>query len=137
MGGTQMVPNQFVVAYGCAFSIPLECALPIFSTSLYNRVQLASSWVNMMLYTLELAVCLRYFQRSSRPLPHKIGVGAMVLCDTLCTMAIDAEVFVTFELFVRKASLQAATIPPAATVFMTYCTASIVQLFLIHLHFVL
>ncbi|KAJ6601931.1 hypothetical protein DFH09DRAFT_1126117 [Mycena vulgaris] len=111
-----MVANQFVVAYG---------------------VQLASSWVNMMLYTLELVVCLRYFQRSSRPLPHKIGVGAMVLCDTLCTMAIDADVFVTFELFVKKASFQDATIPASSTVFMTYCTASIVQLFLIHLHFVL
>ncbi|KAJ7616736.1 hypothetical protein B0H17DRAFT_1220211 [Mycena rosella] len=116
MGGTQIVPNQFVVAYG---------------------VQLASSWVNMVLYALELVVCLRYFQRSSRPLPHKIGVGAMVLCDTLCTMAINADVFVTFELFVRKASLQTATIPPSVTIFMTYCTASIVQLFLIHLYFVL
>ncbi|KAJ6568511.1 hypothetical protein B0H19DRAFT_1373161 [Mycena capillaripes] len=116
MAGTQRVPNQFVVGYG---------------------VQLASSWVNMILYALELGVCLRYFQRSSRPLPHKIGISAMVLCDTLCTMAIDADVFVTFELFVRKTSFQAATIPPLATVLMTYCTASIVQLFLIHLHFVI
>ncbi|KAJ6486285.1 hypothetical protein DFH09DRAFT_1210607 [Mycena vulgaris] len=111
-----MVAKQFVLEYG---------------------VQMASSWVNMLLYTLELVVCVRYFQRSSRPLPHKIGVGAMVLCDTLCTMAVDAEVFVIFELFVRKASFQDATIPASLTVFMTYCTASIVQLFLIHLHFVL
>ncbi|KAJ6529430.1 hypothetical protein DFH09DRAFT_1185098 [Mycena vulgaris] len=111
-----MVAKQFVLEYG---------------------VQMASSWVNMMLYTLELVVCVRYFQRSSRPLPHKIGVGAMVLCDTLCTMAVDADVFVIFELFVRKVSFQDAIIPASLTVFMTYCTASIVQLFLIHLHFVL
>ncbi|KAJ7110972.1 hypothetical protein C8R44DRAFT_799763 [Mycena epipterygia] len=100
-------------------------------------VQLASSWLNAMLYMLELVMCLRYFQRSSRPLLHKIGVGAMVLFDTLCTMAINANVFITFQIFFRKTCLSSLNIGSTATLFMTYSTAAIEQCFLIHLYFIL
>ncbi|KAJ7110924.1 hypothetical protein C8R44DRAFT_799734, partial [Mycena epipterygia] len=100
-------------------------------------VQLASSWLNAMLYMLELVMCLRYFQRSSRPLPHKIGVGAMVLFDTLCTMAINANVFITFRIFFRKACFSSLKIGSTAILFMTYSTAAIEQCFLIHLYFIL
>ncbi|KAJ7133549.1 hypothetical protein C8R44DRAFT_849601 [Mycena epipterygia] len=110
------IPEVFFVSYG---------------------VQLASSWVNAMLYMLELVMCLRYFQRSSRPLPHKIGVGAMVLFDTLCTMAINANVFITFQVFFGKAAFSSLNIGTTATLFMTYSTASIEQWFLIHLYFIL
>ncbi|KAJ7089132.1 hypothetical protein C8R44DRAFT_818818 [Mycena epipterygia] len=100
-------------------------------------VQLASSWLNAMLYMLELVMCLRYFQRSSRPLPHKIGVGAMVLFDTLCTMAINTNVFIAFQIFLRKTCFSSLNIGSTATLFMTYSTAAIEQCFLIHLYFIL
>ncbi|KAJ7464736.1 hypothetical protein B0H11DRAFT_2285004, partial [Mycena galericulata] len=100
-------------------------------------VSLASSWFNMMLYMLELVLCLRYFQRSSRPLPHKIGVGALILFDTLCTMAIDANVMATFLLFFGKEPFSSLSIPTSAILFMTYSSASVEQLFLCQLYFIL
>ncbi|KAJ6508265.1 hypothetical protein C8R45DRAFT_966773 [Mycena sanguinolenta] len=101
-------------------------------------VQLASSWVNMMLYMLEIVMCLRYFQRGTfRPLPHKIGVGAMIFFDTLCTMSLDAEVFTTFLVFVGQDGFAALATPTALTIFFTYSTAIIEQLFLCHLYFII
>jgi hypothetical protein len=100
-------------------------------------VELASSWVNAMLYMLELVLSLRYFQRSSRPLPHRIGVGAMVVFDTLCTMSVNANVFITFQTFLGQASIVSLFIPTSVTIFMTYCTAAIEQFFLIQLYFIL
>ncbi|KAJ7105059.1 hypothetical protein C8R43DRAFT_1047029 [Mycena crocata] len=111
-----MALNPFLVTYG---------------------VELASSWVNMMLYMLELVMCLRYFQRGSRPLPHKIGVGAMFLFDTLCTMAVNANVFLTFQLFFGKGSPTSLSIPTTLTIFFTYLTAACEQFFLCHLYFIL
>jgi len=112
-----MAVDQFLVAYG---------------------VQLASSWVNMMLYMLEIVMCLRYFQRGTyRPLPHKIGVGAMIFFDTLCTMSIDAGVLVTFLAFFGKEPFFALSIPASFNIFMTYSTAVIEQFFLCHLYFIL
>ncbi|KAF7348200.1 hypothetical protein MSAN_01773100 [Mycena sanguinolenta] len=101
-------------------------------------VQLAGSWVNMMLYMLEIVMCLRYFQRGTvRPLPHKIGVGAMIFFDTLCTISFDVEVFTTFLLFIGQDSFKAFTTPAALTIFFTYSTAIIEQLFLCHLYFII
>ncbi|KAJ7740239.1 hypothetical protein DFH07DRAFT_839328 [Mycena maculata] len=102
-------------------------------------VQIASSWVNMMLYMLELVMCLRYFRRSSpsRPLVHKFGVGALILLDTACTMAVDANTFETFLLSLGKESFFSLSVPTSVTIFMTYSTASVEQLFLCHLYFFL
>ncbi|KAJ7017887.1 hypothetical protein C8F04DRAFT_1153751 [Mycena alexandri] len=100
-------------------------------------VQLASSWVNMMLYMLEIVMCFRYFQRSARPLPHKIGVGAMVFFDTLCTMSVDANILITFLSFFGKESFAALLVPTSTTIFLTYLTAIVEQLFLCHLYFIL
>ncbi|KAJ6583908.1 hypothetical protein DFH09DRAFT_263543 [Mycena vulgaris] len=111
--------------------------MPVNPFVLFYGVQLGSSWVNAMLYMLELVMCMRYFQRSSRPLAHKIGVGLMVLFDTLCTMAINANVFLTFETFLHQASFFSLSIPTSATLFLTYSTAAIEQFFLIQLYFIL
>ncbi|KAF7364789.1 hypothetical protein MVEN_00348900 [Mycena venus] len=109
--------DKFVVAYG---------------------VQLASSWVNMMLYMLEIVMCLRYFQRGTfRPLPHKIGVFFILFFDTLCTMSVDANVFVTFLVFVGKDSFFVLATPSSINIFLTYSTAVIEQFFLCHLYFII
>ncbi|KAJ7274070.1 hypothetical protein C8J57DRAFT_251439 [Mycena rebaudengoi] len=100
-------------------------------------VQLSSSWVNTMLYMLELVLCWQYFQRSSRPLIHKIGVGAMVFFDTLCTMAICGALFLTYLQTVGRATFTATLFPVSATIITTYASASIEQLFLCHLYFIL
>ncbi|KAJ7075774.1 hypothetical protein B0H15DRAFT_1007164 [Mycena belliarum] len=101
-------------------------------------VILAGSWVNAMLYMLELVLCLRYFQRSARrPLVHKIGIGAILLFDTVCTMGICANVFITFEIFMRKIPFSAISSVTTLTVLLTSCTATVEQFFLCHLYFVL
>lgn len=83
-------------------------------------------------------MCLRYFQRGTfRPLPHKIGVGAMILFDTLCTMSVDANVLITFLSFFGKEPFFALSIPTSFNILMTYFTAVIVQFFLCHLYFIM
>ncbi|KAJ7845425.1 hypothetical protein B0H14DRAFT_976384 [Mycena olivaceomarginata] len=106
--------------------------------ALIYGVQLASSWANMMLYMLEIVMCLRYFQRSTfRPLSHKIGVGAIILFDTVCTMSVDADVFMTFLVFLGKEPFFTLSVPTSLTIFMTYSTAVIEQFFLCHLYFII
>ncbi|KAF8215052.1 hypothetical protein K438DRAFT_2008534 [Mycena galopus ATCC 62051] len=101
-------------------------------------VELASSWVNMMLFMLEIVMCLRYFQRSTfRPLQHKIGVGAIIFFDTLCTISINVDVFATFLVFIQKESPVALLAPSALTILFTYSTAVIEQFFLCHLYFII
>ncbi|KAJ7143632.1 hypothetical protein C8R43DRAFT_570812 [Mycena crocata] len=100
-------------------------------------VELAGSWVNMMLYMLELVMCIRYFQRCSRPLPHRIGVGALVLFDTLCTITVNANVFMTFLCLLGKKALTSLSIPTSVMIFLTYLTATCEQLFLCQLYFIL
>ncbi|KAF7355834.1 hypothetical protein MVEN_00911700 [Mycena venus] len=73
----------------------------------YNYL-LASTWINSMLYTLELVLAVRYFQHSSRPLLHRVGIGAILASDTLCTFAIWAKLYILVSLF----SLQAAASLP-------------------------
>ncbi|KAJ7214000.1 hypothetical protein GGX14DRAFT_444746 [Mycena pura] len=100
-------------------------------------VELVSSWVNMMLYMLEIVLCTQYFRRPNRPLAHKIGVGAILLFDTLCTASVNANVVNTFMLFFGKESFRGWTIPTTISILMTYSTASITQLFLCQLYFLL
>ncbi|KAJ7643655.1 hypothetical protein FB45DRAFT_279352 [Roridomyces roridus] len=101
------------------------------------EVQTAASWLNTMLYMLELVMVIRYFRRASRPLPHRIGVAALVFFDTACTMALDANVIVVFLSFFGKQSLGSLFVPTTVILFMTYLSASVEQLFLCHLYFIL
>ncbi|KAF7369853.1 hypothetical protein MSAN_00614300 [Mycena sanguinolenta] len=89
---------------------------------------LASSWLNVCLYTLELVLCHRYFQRPNRPLPYKLGVCALIFFDTLCTLTIC----VNLCLLIDSVELLA---PTSLTIFMTYCSAAVEQAFLCHLYF--
>ncbi|KAJ7069323.1 hypothetical protein C8F01DRAFT_512176 [Mycena amicta] len=111
------VANGFLVSYG---------------------VELASSWINMMLYMLEIVLCFRYFQRRGRPLGHRIGVGAMLVFDTICTGAINGTVFITFlALFGKETQFFVFGASTTLSILMTYSTAAVEQLFLCHLYFVL
>ncbi|KAF7368727.1 hypothetical protein MVEN_00197400 [Mycena venus] len=75
-----------------------------------NAYLLAGSWLNCMLFMLEIFLVFRYFQLPSKPLLHRIGIAAII--------------------FFRP-SLQTL----ALILFATYGTASIEQLFFCYLYF--
>ncbi|KAJ7848288.1 hypothetical protein B0H14DRAFT_3453273 [Mycena olivaceomarginata] len=60
--------------------------------SSYNNL-LAASWINCMLFMLELVLAVRYFQHSSRPWLHRAGIAAMAASDLLCTFTICAKIY--------------------------------------------
>jgi hypothetical protein len=122
------------LTYGCVRSSRSGTSAEYIRTS---RVELASSWANMMLYMLEIVMCLRYFQRNTfRPLSHKIGVGAIILFDTLCTLSVDAGVFMTSLVFLGKEPFS-STLSTSFIILLTYSTAVIEQFFLCHLYFIM
>ncbi|KAJ6489073.1 hypothetical protein C8R45DRAFT_993562 [Mycena sanguinolenta] len=96
-----------------------------------------SSWLNVALYTLEIVFCLRYFERPARPLIHKIGVGLLVLADTVCTGAVLFDVCLIIGLggidFKSHKSWMVATIALVLQIIPTYLSAAISQLFLTNL----
>ncbi|KAJ7116576.1 hypothetical protein C8R44DRAFT_739273 [Mycena epipterygia] len=110
-------------------SIPPEVA------RLDNTLLLVASWVNVALYTGELFLCRQYFQRPSRPLIHKIGVGALVFFDTLCTLATSIEVVLSVITFPNDLGSVQLLKPLAAVIFTTYAVASIEQAFLCNLYY--
>ncbi|KAJ7860372.1 hypothetical protein B0H14DRAFT_2744507 [Mycena olivaceomarginata] len=94
----------------------------------------ASSWANVALYAFELVLCGQYFARPSRPLMIKIGVGIMILADTVCTLAICFEVGLaivpTQEHFYFVEAL-------AVKIITTYITTAITQLSFCNLYYIL
>ncbi|KAJ7704993.1 hypothetical protein B0H17DRAFT_1175473 [Mycena rosella] len=103
---------------------------------LANSVFLAASWINVFLYTMELVLCRNYFRRS-RPLINKIGVGVMVLSDTLCTVATCIEVQLSLVVFPNNPVSPEFVKPLAAVIYTTYITAVIEQFFMIKIYFLL
>ncbi|KAJ6548751.1 hypothetical protein B0H19DRAFT_193208 [Mycena capillaripes] len=94
---------------------------------------LASSWLNVALYTLELVLCRRYFQRPNRPFFYKLGVSALLFFDTVCTLTICVNLcIVVLNVSGNPVALFA---PTSLTIFMTYCTAAVEQTILCHLFF--
>ncbi|KAK7045148.1 hypothetical protein R3P38DRAFT_2609548 [Favolaschia claudopus] len=93
---------------------------------------LAASWLNVIMYSVEIMLCWRYFNRPSRPLIHKIGVSAMLLADTICTLAINVSLCLTVNGAVTR-NIHAFTIPVAIQIVTTYSTAVITQLFFTNL----
>ncbi|KAJ6472405.1 hypothetical protein C8R45DRAFT_411219 [Mycena sanguinolenta] len=99
---------------------------------------LIGTWINCILFTLELTLAMRYFQHSSRPLLHRVGIAAMVTSDLLCTFAICAEIYI---LVLLHPSQPTSGYPDysletlAVILCSTYATASIAQLFLCTLYF--
>ncbi|KAJ7028914.1 hypothetical protein C8F04DRAFT_1117818 [Mycena alexandri] len=112
----------------CAFNV--RCWLSSRSSS--ASLLLASSWLNVGLYTLELVLCWRYFQRPNRPFVYKLGVGALVFFDTAGTLTICINlVFVLLHLGGDQVALLS---PTSVTIFMTYCSAAVEQAILCHLY---
>ncbi|KAJ6502699.1 hypothetical protein C8R47DRAFT_213345 [Mycena vitilis] len=101
-------------------------------------ILLVSSWLNIVLYTFELVLCFRYFARPSRPLVHKIGVGALVFADTVCIVAIGFNVcLAVLRLPVSPANIRIFLVPTTLEIMSTYISAVVAQLFLCNLYYVL
>jgi len=96
---------------------------------------MAASWLNVSLYTLELVLCLRYFQRPNRPFFYKAGVTALVFFDTVGTLAICINLcFFILDIGGNPVALLS---PTTIVIFMTYCSAAVEQTVLCHLFFAL
>ncbi|KAF8188808.1 hypothetical protein K438DRAFT_2145826 [Mycena galopus ATCC 62051] len=103
----------------------------------YNE-QLVASWINCMLFMLELVLAVRYFQHSSRPPLHRAGIAGMLASDMLCTFTICARIY-------QLVSLYPSGIPDSFPDFIlyttavilctTYATSSFAKLFLCVLYF--
>jgi hypothetical protein len=109
----------------------------IFLIVLAISVFLASSWLNISLYTLELVLCRRYFLRPNRPLLYRVGVGALIFFDTICTLTICINAcFLALDLTPNSHSV-ALQSPMAIIVFLTFLSAAVEQAILCHLFFTL
>ncbi|KAJ7431060.1 hypothetical protein B0H11DRAFT_2298657 [Mycena galericulata] len=84
---------------------------------------LAASWINCMLFSLEIVLLVQYFQKP-RPLLHQVGVSAIFAFDTVCTFAVCAQT--TCDLADRDRDS-----------FYDIATASLEQMFLCYLFFTL
>ncbi|KAJ7240406.1 hypothetical protein B0H12DRAFT_1134797 [Mycena haematopus] len=99
---------------------------------------LAGSWINSMLFMLEIVLMYRYFQQPSRPLLHKVGAAVIFSFDTISTFAIWTNVYLVVLNFGKhpdpifaRSSLALLSVLLVAT----YATASIEQLFLCYVYF--
>ncbi|KAF7345416.1 hypothetical protein MVEN_01559600 [Mycena venus] len=94
----------------------------------------ASSWLNVALYTLELVLCAHYFARPSRPLVNKIGIGIMLLADTVCTVVLCFKLGLAISPNQEHFRFIVAL---AIQIIATYVSAVIAQLNFCHLFYVL
>ncbi|KAJ7450096.1 hypothetical protein B0H11DRAFT_2289440 [Mycena galericulata] len=100
---------------------------------------LAASWINCMLFSLEIVLLVQYFQKP-RPLLHQVGVSAIFAFDTVCTFAVCAQTYLVVLVFACEPNhfLPIATLRTVTVIlFMTYATASLEQMFLCYLFFTL
>ncbi|KAJ7881768.1 hypothetical protein B0H14DRAFT_2704652 [Mycena olivaceomarginata] len=100
-----------------------------------NVLLLAASWLNVSLYTLELVLCRRYFQRPNRPFLYRLGVSALIFFDTVCTLTICINL--CFFLLGLGGDPVALLSPTSIAIFMTYCTAAVEQTILCSLFYAL
>jgi hypothetical protein len=125
-----------VVANACVLT-----SIRIVSTLTENfREHLIASWINCMLFALELVLMVKYFSRfsGSRSLLQRIGIGAIFVLDAVCTIAVCVEAYIIAVVFPCEQDLQSIipTLPYTALIlFTTYSTASLEQLFLCGLFF--
>ncbi|KAJ7016879.1 hypothetical protein C8F04DRAFT_1280472 [Mycena alexandri] len=82
-----------------------------------------------MFYMLEILLAIRYFQRPNRPGWHKLGVATFILADTVSTIGICAQVYLTILTFPCTNVSTGAFIPSlfwpiSVTILGTYTTAS-------------
>ncbi|KAJ7249789.1 hypothetical protein B0H12DRAFT_1324419 [Mycena haematopus] len=93
-----------------------------------------ASWLNVVLFTLEVVLCVRYFGRPSRSLVHKTGVGVLIFVDTVCSMATCLNV--VFAVLPPK-NIRLFFAPVSVQIITTYISSIISQLFLCNLFFIL
>ncbi|KAJ7495288.1 hypothetical protein FB451DRAFT_1477943 [Mycena latifolia] len=116
--------------------LPYDAAMiPDGIQALIDSALQVSSWLNMALFTLELVLCWRYFQRPARPLVHKIGVSALIFFDSVCTVSTCTGVGLAVAGF--QVSDLALLAPVAVGIMSTYISASIAQMFLCNLYYIL
>jgi hypothetical protein len=110
----------------------------IVSHQLYPRYFLVSTWINCMLLMLELFLAWQYFQHSTRPLIHRVGIGAIVTSDLICSLAICAKVYMTLlvQPFQPPTGFPDFALQTIAIILIsTHTTASVAELFLCALYF--
>ncbi|KAJ7077999.1 hypothetical protein B0H15DRAFT_540027 [Mycena belliarum] len=100
-----------------------------------NSIHLASSWLNIALYTLEISLCQRYLRNSSRPLVHRVAAAAMLLFDGLCTASLCVLVHLSLITIPNDPLSPRLLKPIAASIYMTYATALVEQYFMCTLYF--
>ncbi|KAJ6558790.1 hypothetical protein DFH09DRAFT_1485881 [Mycena vulgaris] len=104
------------------------------SAAAFLLLSLVSSWLNLVLYTAELFLCRQYLQRRGRPLSHQLGVVALVVFDTICTLSTLVSVaFATVP--IQTTNIRLLLAPTSITILATYSSAAIAQLFLCTLFF--
>jgi hypothetical protein len=97
---------------------------------------LVGTWFNCIFFTMEIALVVRYFKYSSRPLLHRVGTGIIFAFDTLCTFAICARVYLVVLVAPSRHLSLKSTLPTLAVIlFSTSGTAAIVQLYMCCLYF--
>ncbi|KAJ7202134.1 hypothetical protein GGX14DRAFT_463931 [Mycena pura] len=103
-----------------------------------NAFLLVGSWINCMLFMLEIVLMIQYLQGPSRPRLHKVSMGAIFTFDALCTIAICCEVYMSvLELPCQADDSRTAFQVSATVLFATFGTISMEQLFLCYLYFTL
>ncbi|KAJ7056048.1 hypothetical protein C8F01DRAFT_1257863 [Mycena amicta] len=95
---------------------------------------LASSWLNVALYTLELVLSYSYLRRRSRRGFYRICVYAMLLFDTICTLDICVNLCL---FFLQVPGFAALLVPTVVSIFMTYATAAVEQTVMCYIFYIL
>ncbi|KAJ7273756.1 hypothetical protein C8J57DRAFT_248264 [Mycena rebaudengoi] len=110
--------------------------LPAIANEAFNTVLLISSWMNLMLYVLEIVLVTEYFRRrSSRPFLHKLGVASFMLFDTICTMSISAHVYLS--LLTGFSQFEKLMWSITFILLSTYATAAVEQIYMTSLYYAL
>ncbi|KAJ7160203.1 hypothetical protein C8R46DRAFT_1353954 [Mycena filopes] len=105
-----------------------------------NAFLLVASWVNTLFYMLEILLVVRYFQRPNRPKWHKFGVATFLLADTVATIGICAQVYLTILAYPcidinSVPFIEGLFWPISMSILGTYITASVEQAFLCFLFY--
>ncbi|KAF7325078.1 hypothetical protein MKEN_00550600 [Mycena kentingensis (nom. inval.)] len=103
-----------------------------------NAYFLAGSWLNCMLYAAEAVFIAQYLMQPCRPRNHKLVMSLLFVFDSICTLSILTEAyFFVLELpFVTETPGHVWT-SVALTIFATYASASLTQILLCNIFFVL
>ncbi|KAJ7243072.1 hypothetical protein C8J57DRAFT_1525961 [Mycena rebaudengoi] len=86
------------------------------------------------LYTLELTLSWQYFSRPGRPLTHRMGMGALVLFDTISTLVVCATSYLA--IFHGRPSPEDMILwPLSVNIFLTYSSSAVEQIFMCNIFY--